>query len=67
MTAIDALIARLDGDLRLIRQGRHHDPHGVLGPHEHRGAFVVIVHLPTASRVRLDRSEEHTSELQSPI
>jgi 1,4-alpha-glucan branching enzyme len=58
MTAIDALIARLDGDLRRIREGRHHDPHGVLGPHEHAGALVVIVHMPTASRVRLDRRHE---------
>jgi 1,4-alpha-glucan branching enzyme len=54
----DDLLAKLDGDLRRIADGRHHDPHAVLGPHAAADGVVVILHLPTAMRVQLEGRHE---------
>jgi 1,4-alpha-glucan branching enzyme len=45
---------QLEIDLRLIAEGRHHDPHSVLGAHERGGQAQVLVHIPHARGVRLE-------------
>jgi 1,4-alpha-glucan branching enzyme len=55
MTPSAALLATLEGDLRRIADGRHHDPHGVLGPHLHGAQVLVLVYRPGARSVQLDR------------
>jgi 1,4-alpha-glucan branching enzyme len=41
-------------DLRRIAEGRHHDPHAVLGIHERGGQAHVLLYIPSARDVRLD-------------
>jgi 1,4-alpha-glucan branching enzyme len=41
-------------DLRRIAEGRHHDPHAVLGIHERSGQAHVLLYIPSAREVRLD-------------
>ncbi|MCS6946576.1 MAG: 1,4-alpha-glucan branching enzyme, partial [Steroidobacteraceae bacterium] len=47
-----ALLDALAGDFDRIAAGRHHDPHGVLGPHRHGAKLAVIAYIPRASTVR---------------
>ena len=39
------------GDLELVVQGRHHDPHSLLGPHPYEGAVTVRTLRPLAATV----------------
>ncbi|MGB8326994.1 MAG: 1,4-alpha-glucan branching protein GlgB [Steroidobacteraceae bacterium] len=48
------LLAPLQNDLRRIAEARHHDPHGVLGPHLHGATLLVLANVPGASRARLE-------------
>lgn len=50
------LLASLEPDFERIAGARHHDPHAVLGRHEHAGAEYAVVYLPGATRVHLNRS-----------
>ncbi len=50
------LLASLERDFERIAGARHHDPHAILGRHEHAGLEVAIVYLPGAARVHLNRS-----------
>lgn len=52
------LLAGLERDFERIADARHHDPHAVLGRHEHVGREIAIVYLPSASHVRLNRAHE---------
>jgi 1,4-alpha-glucan branching enzyme len=45
---------QLEMDLRRIAEGRHHDPHSVLGIHERDGAAHVLLYIPAARDVKLD-------------
>ena len=54
------LLASLERDFERLRDARHHDPHSVLGRHEHAGREVVIVYLPGAAHVRINRAHEAT-------
>jgi 1,4-alpha-glucan branching enzyme len=45
--------ARLDRDLRLLQQARHHDPFAVLGAHPDDEGVCVRVFLPGAREVRI--------------
>ena len=38
-------------DLARIVEGRHHDPHSILGPHSHAGAVTIRALRPWATRV----------------
>ena len=40
--------------LQRIAEGRHHDPHSVLGVHERGGQVQVVIYMPAARDVRLD-------------
>jgi len=42
------------GALRRIAEGRHHDPHSVLGVHERGGQAHVVIYRPAARDVRLE-------------
>jgi 1,4-alpha-glucan branching enzyme len=48
------LRTQLEMDLRRIAEGRHHDPHSLLGPHERDGAAHVLLYIPSARDVKLD-------------
>jgi 1,4-alpha-glucan branching enzyme len=48
----------LETDLRRLAEGRHHDPHGVLGLHESDGSAYVLLHIPGAHDVRVDGDVE---------
>jgi len=50
------LLASLERDFERIADARHHDPHAILGRHDREGLEVVIVYLPGAARVRINRS-----------
>jgi 1,4-alpha-glucan branching enzyme len=54
MAIRSTLRTRLETDLRRIAEGRHHDPHGVLGLHESDGGACVLLHIPSAKDVRID-------------
>ena len=43
------LLASLERDFERLRDARHHDPHSILGRHEHAGREIVIVYLPGAA------------------
>ena len=45
---------QLEMDLRRIAEGRHHDPHSILGIHERDGIARVCVYIPSARDVKLD-------------
>ena len=49
-----SLRSELEMELRHIADGRHHDPHCVLGLHERDGKATVIIYIPAAHDVRLD-------------
>jgi 1,4-alpha-glucan branching enzyme len=54
----ESLRRSLQSDLRRLAEGRHHDPHGVLGRHDH-GAHddetaYVLLHIPSAHDVRIE-------------
>ncbi len=49
-----SLRSQLEMDLRRISEGRHHDPHSVLGIHERDGARARAGLPPAARDVRLD-------------
>ncbi len=38
-------------DLQRVIEGRHHDPHGILGPHVHEGAVTIRTLRPWATSV----------------
>src|SRR5215510_6526921 len=48
------LHAQLEMDLRRIAEGRHHDPHSILGIHERDGVSRVLLYIPAARDVKLD-------------
>jgi 1,4-alpha-glucan branching enzyme len=52
------LLASLERDFERLRDARHHDPHSILGRHEHAGREMVIVYLPGASHVRINRTHD---------
>jgi len=54
MAIASALRTRLESDLRRLAEGRHHDPHGVLGLHESAASAYVLLHIPAAQDVRID-------------
>ncbi|MEO7775438.1 MAG: 1,4-alpha-glucan branching protein GlgB [Steroidobacteraceae bacterium] len=54
------VIAPLLGDLARIAQGRHHDPHGVLGAHLRDGQLLVLAYLPAVASARLESDHELT-------
>jgi 1,4-alpha-glucan branching enzyme len=54
------LLASLERDFERLRDARHHDPHSILGRHEHAGREFVIVHLPGAAHVRINRAHDAT-------
>jgi 1,4-alpha-glucan branching enzyme len=54
------LLASLERDFERLRDARHHDPHSILGRHEHAGRDLVIVYLPGAAQVRINRAHEAT-------
>ena len=45
---------QLEMDLRRIAEGRHHDPHSLLGIHERDGVVQVLLYIPAARDVKLD-------------
>jgi len=58
-TGIDAhpaapLLRPLAADLVRVLEGRHHDPHAVLGAHTHGAQMLVLARLPSASVSWLD-------------
>jgi 1,4-alpha-glucan branching enzyme len=55
MSSVTNWLAPLSHDLQRIADGRHHDPHAVLGAHEYGGRATVLAFLPSAVQVRLDR------------
>ena len=51
----ETIRSHLETDLRRLAEGRHHDPHGVLGPHENGVTAHVLLHIPAArDGVRID-------------
>jgi 1,4-alpha-glucan branching enzyme len=50
----------LETDLRRIAEGRHHDPHAILGAHERDGSTQVLLYIPSARDVWLDGRFEAT-------
>ncbi len=52
------LIASLERDFERLRDARHHDPHAILGRHDHAGREFVLVYLPGASHVRINRAHD---------
>src|SRR5262245_35624147 len=47
----------LETDLRRLAEGRHHDPHGVLGLHDDGVTAYVLLHIPSARDVRIEGIE----------
>ena len=45
------VLRSLDSDLRRLIDGRHHDPHSLLGARRHGDALIVIALLPHAEQV----------------
>src|SRR5262245_34253894 len=54
MAIRESLRRNLDTDLRRLAEGRHHDPHSVLGLHEDGAKASVWVHIPFAQQVRIE-------------
>ena len=54
MAIRSTLRTRLETDLRRLAEGRHHDPHGVLGLHESDGSADVLLYIPAAREVRIE-------------
>jgi 1,4-alpha-glucan branching enzyme len=48
-----ATITELDGELRKLAEGRHHDPFSVLGRHVVDGRAAVRAHIPMATEVMI--------------
>ena len=53
-----------EGDLSRIVEGRHHDPHSVLGPHPHKGAITIRALRPWATRVAAIFADDSSIELE---
>jgi 1,4-alpha-glucan branching enzyme len=53
-----------EGDLRRIVEGRHHDPHSILGPHRHDGRVTIRVLRPWATRVAAIFADGTSVDLQ---
>src|SRR5271165_1578075 len=58
MNPVAQRLHELADDLRRIGEGRHHDPHQVLGRHERDGQSIVLAYLPGARLVRLEHRHE---------
>ena len=54
MKSAPGWIASLADDLHRLRQGRHHDPHGVLGGHRYGDTDTWLVHWPAVRSVALE-------------
>ncbi len=54
MAIRESIRTTLQTDLRRIADGRHHDPHGVLGLHDKDATAYVLLHIPAARDVRID-------------
>jgi 1,4-alpha-glucan branching enzyme len=54
MAIRESIRTHLETDLRRLADGRHHDPHGVLGLHEHGVTAYVLLHIPDARDVRIE-------------
>jgi 1,4-alpha-glucan branching enzyme len=54
--AASAVVATLEADLRRLADGRHHHPHGVLGPHRMGEDVVVVAYLPHAATATVEDS-----------
>ena len=52
------LIARLERDSERLRDARHHDPHAILGRHRLAGEEMVVIFLPGAVDVRINRTHD---------
>ena len=52
------LIARLERDFERLRDARHHDPHAILGRHRLAGEEMVVIFLPGAVDVRINRTHD---------
>jgi len=48
------LRAQLEMDLRRVADGRHHDPHSVLGLHDTGSAARILLYIPDAHDVRIE-------------
>ncbi len=55
---------RLDRDLRLILQARHHDPFAVLGAHASDDGVCVRVFLPGARRARIVEGDRALTRIE---
>src|SRR5690606_15402823 len=54
MSNPDGLLDTLAHDLGRLADGRHHHPHGVLGPHREGTRLAVLLYLPRAHDVMLE-------------
>ena len=54
MKSAPGWIAPLADDLHRLREGRHHDPHGVLGRHRYGNTETWLVHWPAVRSVTLE-------------
>jgi len=54
MSKPDGLPGTLVHDLGRLAEGRHHHPHGVLGPHRDGPRLAVLLYLPRAHDVMLE-------------
>ena len=61
------LIASLERDFERLRDARHHDPHAILGRHQRAGREMVVVFLPGASHVRINRTKDAQRHRSSDI
>ncbi|MEP7242190.1 MAG: 1,4-alpha-glucan branching protein GlgB [Gammaproteobacteria bacterium] len=58
MAIRETLHTLLKSDMQRVAEGRHHDPHGVLGAHTDNASTHVLLHIPSAHEVRLERRLE---------
>ena len=52
-----------EGDLSRVVEGRHHDPHSILGPHLHDGAVTIRALRPWATKVTAVLADGSSIEL----
>jgi 1,4-alpha-glucan branching enzyme len=67
-TAVDAhpaadLLRPRVADLERILEGRHHDPHSILGAHIHGARLLVLARLPLATEAWVDCRPPHATRL----
>ena len=48
------ILSQLEPDLRRIAAGRHHDPHALLGVHQHGSSSLAIAQLPQAQSMQIE-------------